>query len=352
MEAEIRIKKRLGDFLLETDISGDIRRLGILGESGCGKSLTLRCISGIEKPDEGIIRIGDRVLFDSGKGIDLKSRHRRTGYLFQSYALFPNMTVTENISAGIKGSGREKQKKAEEMIETFRLQGLEKHLPRQLSGGQQQRVALARLLAAEPEVILLDEPFSALDAFLKDTLIQEMDEYLGLNSLPVILVSHSRDEVYRLCDRTAVMDRGRVLVSGPTCEVFSAPLYARAAALTGCKNILEAVRKDDHTLYLPVWEVILSFPGVIPADCRYAGIRAHDLIPVYDEPGEDCLRVGKFYEARVQFERQYYISPGRGQVPESGRLRFFVQREYAERIDKDGMPEYLRIPAEKVMLLK
>ena len=153
--------------------------------------MTLKCIAGIEKPDRGTITLDGRVLFDSEKHINLTPQQRRVGYLFQQYALFPNMTAAQNILCGIRtGSRAEKKEKLAALLRTFRLEGLEKKLPAQLSGGQQQRVALARILASEPQAILLDEPFSALDSYLKWELELELGELLGAFDGPILWVSH------------------------------------------------------------------------------------------------------------------------------------------------------------------
>ena len=172
--------------------------MGILGASGCGKSMTLKSIAGIVTPDSGRIALqyakgeaaGGRVLYDSALKINEKPQMRRVGYLFQNYALFPNMSVEENIAAGLKGMEKKKAKVGE-MIERFRLTGLEKRYPGQLSGGQQQRVALARMMIGEPEVILLDEPFSALDGYLKDIMQRDMQNFLNEYTGDMILVTHN-----------------------------------------------------------------------------------------------------------------------------------------------------------------
>ena len=193
---DLEIKKQYGKFRLDVAFKSEKKRIGILGASGCGKSLTLKSIAGIETPTEGKIQIGEHVLFDSKNKVNLKPQKRKIGYLFQNYALFPTMTVAQNIAAGLKGSKQEKEKRVREMAEKFQIQELLKRLPGQLSGGQQQRVALARIMAYSPDVILLDEPFSALDVFLKDHLQQELEELLKDYEGTVIMVSHSRDEAF------------------------------------------------------------------------------------------------------------------------------------------------------------
>ena len=196
---QVRIKKKLGNFLLDVDFSMDGGIFAILGASGCGKSMTLKCIAGIERPDEGRIVLNDRVLFDSAKRINLPPQKRKVGYMFQDYALFPTMNVVQNIQAGM---GRKPDpKKVREYITGFQLGGLEHHMPDQLSGGQKQRVAMARMLAAEPEVLLLDEPFAALDSYLKWKMEQQMLE---------LLQKYGRDSLRQNCRKSPIKITGKV----------------------------------------------------------------------------------------------------------------------------------------------
>ena len=208
MSLLVDIKKDFGRFRLdaafETD-SGSV--MGLLGASGCGKSVTLKCVAGIEKPDEGRIVLDGRVLFDSVKRIDLTPQQRRVGYLFQNYALFPNMTLAQNIAVGVRDRAKRKETVAR-LVKAFYLEGSEGKYPRQLSGGQQQRTALARILASEPEALLLDEPFSALDSYLKWQVELELAELLDTFPGPVLFVTHDRDEVHRLADRGPGLGRG------------------------------------------------------------------------------------------------------------------------------------------------
>ena len=163
MAVKVNIEKNFRDFSLKVDFEGSSAAIGLLGASGSGKSMTLRCIAGIETPDKGRIVINGKTVFDSEAGIDLKPQKRRIGYLFQNYALFPTMTVEQNIRCGYRGEKSSAREKVADLIRRYHLEGLEKRLPSQLSGGQQQRVALARMMIGEPEAILLDEPFSGMD---------------------------------------------------------------------------------------------------------------------------------------------------------------------------------------------
>lgn len=203
MSLYVDVKKDLGGFCLSINFEAEQEVMGILGASGCGKSMTLRCIAGVVKPDQGRIVLNGRTLFDWEKGINLPPQKRHVGLLFQNYALFPNMTVKKNLMMGLKAVEKDKKKAeaaVEEMIGRFYLTGLENHRPSQLSGGQQQRAALARILLTKPELLMLDEPFSALDGYLRWKLELELMDILKEFDGPTLFVSHSRDEIYRLCD--------------------------------------------------------------------------------------------------------------------------------------------------------
>ncbi|MDO4553508.1 MAG: ATP-binding cassette domain-containing protein, partial [Bacillota bacterium] len=233
----VDVKKTLGPFHLDVSFEAEDEILALLGASGCGKSMTLKCIAGIEKPDRGRIVLNGRVLFDSEKKINLTPQERQVGYLFQQYALFPNMTVTKNIAAGARRLPKERQAGAvTDIIRKFHLEGLENKRPAQLSGGQQQRVALARILVNEPELLLLDEPFSALDSFLKWQLELELMDMLSLYGGTTVYVSHDRDEVYRICDSICVLSDGKSQAKGPVEKLFRAPETLAASLLSGCKN--------------------------------------------------------------------------------------------------------------------
>lgn len=277
MSLEVKIKKRMGDFCLDVEFTSESGVTGLLGASGCGKSLTLRSIAGIIKPDEGYIVLNGKVLFDSRQKVSLPPQKRQVGYLFQNYALFPNMTVAQNIACGLphEKNKKKKQEMVVAMMESMHLTGLESLKPHQLSGGQQQRTALARVLVGKPEVLLLDEPFSALDSYLKEQLMTELRKMLGYFDKDVLLVTHSRDEVYDLCDSMAIMESGKLIGMGRTKKIFSDPGTRTGAMLTGCKNIVPARAAGPRLVEIPRWGVTMHTGQDIREGLCAIGIRAH-----------------------------------------------------------------------------
>ena len=208
---EVQIYKKLAEFDLDVSFQVNDNILGLMGASGSGKSMTLKCIAGIETPDHGRIVLNNRVLFDSEKKINVLIQKRNVGYMFQSYALFPNMNVYENISVGLKARKvKDVDIVVQKVMQQFRIRELASRYPKQLSGGQRQRVALARLMAYEPDVLLLDEPFSALDEDLKEDLLWELKSELQI-SKPVIFVSHNKEEVNELCDFKYKIKKGEII---------------------------------------------------------------------------------------------------------------------------------------------
>jgi len=256
----IDISSRLNSFTLQISLdSGKMKPgqiIGLLGPSGSGKTMTLRSIAGIAKPDSGKIIVNGCTFFDSEEKINRKPQARRVGFLFQNYALFPNMTVSQNIECGLAGArmqkkytssalrktGRrtfakedrgEREEKIREVIRRMHLEGLENRKPSELSGGQQQRTALARILVGNPQIVLLDEPFSALDEYLRDQLLDEtMDQLTGLG-ITVFFVTHSRIEARKVCSDIAIISQGRICEMGKTEDVFANPSSEWGKILTG-----------------------------------------------------------------------------------------------------------------------
>ncbi len=287
----VDIEKRLPSFHLKVTFSTDNQPLGLLGGSGAGKSMILRCIAGIETPTTGRIVLNGRVLFDSEKGINLPSRDRRIGFLVQNYALFPHMTVAENIAFGLrKGlSNGSIRVQVEEQLLAMQLQGLSDRYPHQLSGGQQQRVALARALASQPEALLLDEPFSALDTHLRSQLEQQMTQTLANYQGVALFVTHNMEEAYRICPNLLVMEHGRAVQHDSKHSIFEHPITASVAQITGCKNLSYALLLQASQIEAIDWGCSLQVLEPIPNELSQVGIRAHQIIFTKDSNQENTF---------------------------------------------------------------
>ena len=337
---KVNIQKKLKEFDLDVEFELDKGCLGILGPSGCGKSMTLKSIAGIVNPDNGIVSLTtdeETVYYDSSKKINLKPQKRKVGYLFQNYALFPNMTVEENVAIGLS---KEDKNKVSEIIKRFHLEGLEKRYPRQLSGGQQQRVALARILAYGPDVILLDEPFSAMDTFLKEQLRLEL-----LNSLKdfdgfSILVTHNRDEAFQFCDELIILDQGKVIAKGETHEVFENPKKVQVARLTGCKNISKAEIIDDYHIKSLDWGLVLEVSERIPPNISHIGIRAHDFSPANQD---DINSFDTVDSTKIEMPFEWEITLANG---------LWWKRDKEIHEHEFEIPKYLKVDPKNIILLE
>jgi molybdate transport system ATP-binding protein len=236
---DLTITKRLGAFVLDVAWTAGDGVAVLFGPSGSGKSLTLRCLAGLDRPDAGRMVVNGRVFFDSALGVDLPPHHRRIGYVFQGYALFPHLSVAQNIAFGLRDRPRvERQRRAQEVMERLGLGDLARRSPRELSGGQQQRVALGRALAVDPDLLLLDEPLSALDAPLRRQLRDDLERTLRDWGKPAVLVTHDLSEAYQLADRVVVYDHGRVIQASSKTEFLWQPSSERVARLIGLRNVL------------------------------------------------------------------------------------------------------------------
>ena len=338
-------EKNIGNFQLNIHLEAGDESISLLGASGCGKSMTLKCLAGIEKPDRGRIELNGVTLFDSEKKIDLPPQERKVGYLFQEGALFPNMTVLDNVICGIrqKTPRNDKEKRAREMLAKMHLLDTEKRRPDQLSGGQRQRVALARILVNEPEILLLDEPFSALDSHLRFELERVLREVIKELGKTVIFVSHNRDEAFRITEKIAIMDNGRIDVYGGRKEVFSAPLTKNAAILTGCKNVADIGAGCGYgQFYVPAWGISLKVPAG-NKDIAAVGVRMHDILP---GPGENEMTLSVAEVVENPFSYTVMLSAGEG----FNALGMEVDKNAWEQICADRVT--VHIPPESVLLLK
>jgi len=275
----IDINKELPEFDLQIALHCVDKSIGILGASGTGKSILLKCIAGMETPSSGRIVINSKVLFDSSKAVNLPSRDRHIGFLFQNYALFPHLTVAQNIAFGLsKGlTALQIKQKVSEQLHSIELQGFGDRYPHQLSGGQQQRVALARALVSQPDILLLDEPFSALDTHLRSQMERELISVLSTYKGITLFVTHNIDEAYRICQNLLVLDRGQVMSYGEKSDVFDRPTNVETARLTGCKNFsrIEAIAPDFIEAF--DWECKLQVNYAGSNSPTHIGIRAHHI---------------------------------------------------------------------------
>lgn len=349
MAVSIDIEKNFKGFSLKVQIEGNTGTMGILGASGSGKSMTLKCIAGIETPDRGRIVINGNTVFDSAKGINQKPQERRIGYLFQNYALFPTMTVERNIACGCRNTKQECKGKVKDYIRRYHLEGLERRYPAQLSGGQQQRVALARMMIGEPEMILLDEPFSALDGYLKDVLQRDIQNFLKGYKGNMMLVTHSRDEAYKFCSQLTLLKEGKNLITGPTREIFEHPGLLEAARLTGCKNFSEIQRLDAHHVYAIDWDVMLQTREEVPMNCNYVGVRGHWIQPA-QERKDNCISVKVMEYIETPFEHQYLVQNVSSEKTEA--LWWMCPKNSFGENGQSHIPEYLYLPPEHIMLLR
>ncbi len=219
----------------------------LFGPSGCGKTTLLRCLAGLERPEQGTVRLGIETWLDAGRNLCLAPQQRGIGFVFQDYALFPHLTVAGNVGFGLGDlAAEQRRQRIDELFERFALADLKQRLPSQLSGGQQQRVALARALACRPKLLLLDEPLSALDAGLREQLRAELRPLLAACDVPVLLVTHDRQDALALGDALLVMSDGRIRQAGPLLDVFHQPADAEVAQIVGFENRLPGEVLEVH----------------------------------------------------------------------------------------------------------
>ena len=327
MSLEVNIRKKYPSFTLDVAFTAGDETLGFLGASGCGKSLTMRCIAGIETPDEGRIVVNDQVFFDSEQRVNLTPQKRKTALLFQSYMLFPNLTV---------------------------------------AGGQQQRVALARMLAARPGILMLDEPFSALDAHLKGVLEQNLVSLFDAYDGTILYVSHDIDEALRFCDRIAVVEAGRIMETGTGDDLVNRPQSLAGVKLSGCKNATPAERMGEHRVRLPKWGIEVATAAPVREDVTHLGVRAFYLERA-SGPGENCYRVRVDRVSDSRFDRTVllgFLDRVQDEAPtvsaDEDEMKYLHQHLFW-RVDKlkagpgelpcEGDELWIRIPPDKVYLV-
>jgi molybdate transport system permease protein len=371
MALEVEIKKRLPNFTLDVNFAAGDKPVGILGASGAGKSMTLRVIAGLEAGVEGRAVLNGRVLFDSAKGIHLPTRARRVGMVFQHYALFPHLTVEQNISFGLRGlASPERARRAGEQMAAMHLSSFARRHPATISGGEQQRVALARALAPQPAALLLDEPFSALDTYLRSELERQLHETLTGYRGATLLVSHNLEEIYRLCGELVVLDKGRVIARGAREEIFRRPPDRRTAELTGCKNFSRARASGDRQVEAFDWGCTLRVAQEIPHSFQSAhqagvtatghlGIRAHHIevtatpaisssLPLAENTFPAWLMDATEGPFRVTLYLRLHRPPA---ASEGHHLQVEISREHWLELKSCSLPWSVRLDPERILLL-
>ncbi|HVO63545.1 MAG TPA: molybdenum ABC transporter ATP-binding protein [Terriglobales bacterium] len=300
----IRVRKALGtDFHLDVDFAARSGITILFGASGAGKTTLLNCIAAVTTPDRGRIGFDRALLFDSETGVDVPISKRRAGYVFQTLALFPHLTVEENVQYGLASVPvKERKNQVREILESFRIGHIGKRKPSEISGGERQRVALARSLVTHPRILLLDEPLAALDASTKAKIMDDLRTWNAEHRIPILYVTHSREEVFALGERVIVLDRGKIVADGTPHEVIRAPRQETIAQLAGFENVftarVTAVHEDRGTLTCrldnsiveletplvsaevgTLLRVAISAGDILLAAAQPAGLSARNIIP-------------------------------------------------------------------------
>jgi molybdate transport system ATP-binding protein len=285
------------DFSLDVEFSAELGFTILFGPSGSGKTTLLNCVAGLATPDAGRIAVGEQVLFDASTAIDRPVAKRAVGYVLQDLALFPHLTVAQNVEYGLSHLSRAaRRQRAQAILQEFRIDHLSQQRPAKISGGERQRVALARSLVTDPCVLLLDEPLAALDVATKSKIIDDLRRWNQEHGIPILYVTHSREEVMALGERVLVMDQGRIVAQGTPHQVLRAPLQETVAQLAGFENIFDAtvylIHEDRGTMTSrlqggkPECSVLLETP-LIRAELGsrlLVGIRAGDILLAISKP--------------------------------------------------------------------
>jgi molybdate transport system permease protein len=357
MRLEADVVKELDGFTLEVKVAAGGGAVGLLGASGAGKSMTLRMIAGIVNPSRGRIRLNGRVLFDSASGENVPAARRRIGVVFQDYALFPRMTVAENVEFGLLGRPKpERRRLALEQLERMHIAELANQLPVAISGGQRQRVAIARCMATEPDALLLDEPFAALDPHLRRQTEEQLREALSGFEGAVVFVTHDMEEAFRFCNDLLVLDHGRVIASGPKHDLFERPGTVAAARLTGCKNIAAARRVGAHRIAVDAWGCQLETADEAPGEMTHAGMRSHQLRVLGNglpSEGTNTFPCWLVASSEAPHEMTLYLrlhnAPQAGDKP---HLQADVPKEMWRALRDEAQPWQLMLDPARLLLLE
>jgi len=349
----IDVEKSLDTFNLRVSLEASRGAVGLLGASGAGKSMTLRLIAGVVTPDRGRIELNGRTLFDSNSGQHVSPARRRIGVVFQDYALFPHLTVEENVAFGLYGLPRERrQERARLQMDLMRIRELAHRFPTEISGGQRQRVAIARCMATEPDALLLDEPFAALDPHLRRQMEEQLRETLAGYNGVVVFVTHDMEEAFRFCSELLVLDGGRVIASGPRQQLFEHPRKVAVAKLTGCKNIVPARQAAPDRIAVESWECELSCSEA-SSSVTHAGYRSHQFLFQQDASGANTFPCWLVATSEAPHEMTIYLRlhrpPGDGDPP---HLQADVPKEVWRSLSIQAQPWTITLDPARLLLLE
>jgi molybdate transport system permease protein len=346
-------ERGLETFNLSVSLETAQGAIGLLGPSGAGKSMTLRMIAGLTKPDRGRIVLNDRVLFDSATNRNVTAAHRRVGVVFQDYALFPHLTVADNVGFGLRPlSIEERRSRVDRHLALMQISDLADRYPREISGGQRQRVAIARCMATEPDALLLDEPFAALDPHLRRQTEEQLRIALADFSGPVVFVTHDMEEAFRFCTDLLVLDRGMVIASGPKHQLFENPGTVAAARLTGCKNIEPATALRSDRVFIPGWNCELATSRQADTAVTHIGYRSHQIRFVADEAGENVFPCWLAGTNEAPHEMTLYLrlhapaGPGEG-----AHLQADVAKDVWRELSSKPQPWSIQLVPERLLML-
>jgi molybdate transport system permease protein len=349
---DVAVQKNLDLFELNVRLSAGAATVGLLGPSGAGKSMTLRMIAGIVPPDCGQIVLNNRVLFDRAAGICVPAARRKIGVVFQDYALFPNLTVAGNVGFGLHAlPPRERQARVLAQLERMHIAELADRNPSEISGGQRQRVAIARCMAIEPDALLFDEPFAALDPHLRRQTEEQLREILANYNGVVIFVTHDMEEAFRFCTDLLVLDRGKVIASGPKHQIFEQPQTVATARLTGCKNIVPARRVTAHRIEVDAWncELITKRPDAL----THVGIRSHQIAFQPYSIGENTFPCWLVTTSEAPHEMTLYLrlhtAPQSGDPP---HLQADIPKELWRTLSLEPQPWHVKLDPTRLLLLQ
>jgi molybdate ABC transporter permease protein len=349
---DVEFGKVLDQFELDVRLCTGAGAVGLLGASGAGKTMTLRMIAGIVTPDRGRIILNDRVLFDGAAGVNISAAQRKIGVVFQDYALFPNMTVAENIGFGLQSQpAHERRARVQKHLERMHIAELADRHPAEISGGQRQRVAIARCMAIEPDALLFDEPFAALDPHLRRQTEEQLRETLANYNGVVIFVTHDMEEAFRFCTDLLVLDQGKVIASGPKHQIFEQPGNVATARLTGCKNIIPARRIGADRIAVDAWNCELITEG--PDAMTHVGIRSHQIMFESTSNGDNTFPCWLVTTSEAPHEMTLYLrlhaAPKTGEPP---HLQADVAKELWRTLSVEPQPWHVKLEPGRLLLLR